>query len=557
MKHGNKVEIEELNKKVKKKDKEIGNKFVSNKRKHLNLSYNFFIGAVIAAIVIIVVVNTTFIFFVCFPEVKEKIFGTESSVATNLTITHEYDSTQKRASKYTEVDKSITEMTGAEKVESALLSSGIAIISIAIAVWAGLNIIKSLEKNNYKQLSEEVEKNNNERKRFAISTLLNNIEGLDDELNRYLYKSLNDIEFSYQLIDAELFSQINTVETWFQGLYKKHYQGGKIVPDNYISALETVNELLPRTKDLPKQIQHKIKLYLNIRCAEIHFYLGFRGSAKDIYDHMTTAIEKYCESFPLMKQPNCIDINMPPFTNDIILNTYLLNTIGQAHSEIVFKCKNVLSLEEFSEYKNKTTTYFKLMIVSLNTHCGISVMQRELYYRDYGCALERVDGITEETINTIADVYECAINAFLASDETNKKKNNVFKVYFSLFHKYCESVFVNEQKELKNLNCFKPDVSLKDYNKINKIKGYTTKRKAYIEMAITEYAQSLEFIKHKAFYYRDVAVIGYVDNNIWLFRQARASMKEVKEQLEAIINEKYYDPFMKEIIYQYNQLCEY
>lgn len=531
------------------------------RKERLGFSCNFFIAFVIISILIIVVVNTTAIFCVCFPEVKEKMFSITLS-DTAISAMSENDNIRKPKSNNEDnsENKKSTELTDTEKVESTLLSSGIAIISVAIAVWAGLNIIKALEKNNFKQLSMDVKKNNDERKRLAIDTLLNNIEGLDDELNRYLYKSLSEIEFNYQIIDAEFFSQINTVETWFQGLYKKHYQNGKIIPENYNSVIEIVNELLPKTKELPKQIQSKTQLYLNIRCAEIHFYLGFCGSNIDIYDHMTRAIEKYCESFPLMKQLNYINIKKSPFTDDIILNTYLLNTIGQAHSEIVFKCAKILTPEELAQYKSKTMNFFDLMIGSLNIHDKISAMQRELYYRDYGCALERVKGVNEETIIKIANAYERALSIFLTSNEAGKKNYNVFKVYISLFHKYCDNIFVCKKdnlKELINLNNLKSSANSAEYKKIKELKDYTSKRKIYIEMATIEYAHSLEFIKQKAFFHRDVAVIEYIDGNIWKFRQARTLMKEIIDDLKAIIEEENYDDFMRELICQYIQLCEY
>ena len=48
-----------------------------------------------------------------------------------------------------------TALSAAEKVESTILASGIAIIGIAIAVWAGLNIIQVLEKGMFDDLQNK------------------------------------------------------------------------------------------------------------------------------------------------------------------------------------------------------------------------------------------------------------------------------------------------------------------------------------------------------------------------------------------------------------------
>lgn len=79
-----------------------------------------------------------------------------------------------------------TALSAAEKVESTILASGIAIIGIAIAVWAGLNIIQVLEKGMVDELREKV-------KTFAdetLDTIKDEVKMSTDALSKKLQKTM-------------------------------------------------------------------------------------------------------------------------------------------------------------------------------------------------------------------------------------------------------------------------------------------------------------------------------------------------------------------------------
>lgn len=534
------------------------------RKERLDFSCNFFIAFVIIAILIIVVVNTTAIFCVCFPEVKEKMFSITLS-DTAISTMSENDNIRKPKSNNEDdsENKKSTELTDTEKVESTLLSSGIAIISVAIAVWAGLNIIKALEKNKYKQLHEEIRKIENERKSLGYNTLLNSLSKLDDELNHYLYTVLKEIQFNY--IDSEIFSNINVIELKFQELYKKHYDGVFIDAKDYDDIIMSVEDIYEQTENLSKYVRSKLQLYLRIRCAEIHFYLGYVGKVeKNKYEHMEKAVRLYCDSFPIMFEPQKLNISKPPFTINIVLHTYMLNTIGEAHRVIVKNCEGIVSDDVFKEYQKKALSYFNKMLESLKKYNDPKSnddkrIQRELYYRCYGCTVELINGIDNNTINNILYAYQKSIDITLLKCPPVQDIYKPFQTYLSLIHKYHDKLIKtykrtqnDEFKVLPDLKSLDIDEKLLDSFRNNVIKNET-----YIYIATTKLPNSLEFMKHKAFYYRDMAIFEYITGQNSAFKKYRKLMMEIKGQLEAIIEEKDYDTFMKEIVYQYNQLCEY
>ena len=67
----------------------------------------------------------------------------------------------------------------------------------------------------------------------------------------------------------------------------------------------------------------------------------------------------------------------------------------------------------------------------------------------------------------------------------------------------------------------------------------------------------MEFLKHKAFYYRDIALYEYLCGKTSEFEENRNLMNKVIEQLKNLIDEKEYDPFMLSIRHQYDQICDY
>ena len=530
----------------------------TKQKKKINFSCNFFIGAVITAIAIIVVVNTICTLVVCFSGNKESGLALVPS-NESIPAMAEFNSNEKTSDKYVYN----VEMTGAEKIESTMLSSGIAIIGVAVAVWAGLNILKALEKNQYKQLEEEIHNIEEERKTFSHHMILDSISKLDDELNQYLFMQLKDLTIEY--IDAKTFSKLNSIESRFQELYRKHYANESINPESYNNDFKKIKALFSEIDSLSAPIQPIINKYLNVRCAEMHFYLGYDDENKNSnVSHMTEAITFYLKSFPEMKNPDGINVATGWFTENIKLNTYLLNTIGEAHRVIVQNGKYILLNEKYEEIKTKTLDYFKKMKESLKIHSDKSI-HRELYYRDYGCAIEMVEGINCDTFYKMADAYKKSIDITLQQNSGNKENYKPFKVYISLIHKCCDKLFhvklINLEESKYNIL---PDIDVFkqpfDDNKDKITEWFEKQRiktKAYLDIAIAKFPDSMEFLKHKAFYYRDIALYEYLCGKTSEFEENRNLMNKVIEQLKNLIDEKEYDPFMLSIRHQYDQICDY
>lgn len=547
----------------------------SKDNKDYSRGYWVVLIAVVVSIFLIVISNTMLIFFSIFSTADMSRALTVSYVDTKIS-----DVSRKAVSSNSKEVANTATMTQSEKVESTLLASGVSIIGIAIAVWAGLNIIKALEKNQYKKLKEEMHKIEDERKNFSLATLKNSVSNLNDELNKFLFKKLmdlNNIEYS----DVETISKINIIELRFQELFNKHYGyiDSVIVPSEYDDLLSEIDMLISKIEELSDLAQPVIGLYLNVRCAETHFYLGYDVNDKrNNIEQMKLAIKFYLKSFPKMKNPDSIDVKSDWFESDIKLNTYLLNTIGEAYSEIINnenrnsendEKTKLLSDKEYTEIASKAMDCFNTMDSALNEYKNPKI-HRELYYRDYGCAIERKNGIvsnipseiTYETIEKIANIYQKSINVAFKESGGSKSNYKPFKVYLSIIHKYCDKLFyVISKKGEKGKYTILPDADeLKkcfDHDSIEWLKKQSSKIKAYLDIAVAKFPDSMEFLKYKAFYYRDIALTEFLGGNRSLFEEARNSMENVLAQLKDLILEENYDSFMESIICQCNQLCEY
>lgn len=140
----------------------------------------------------------------------------------------------------TETNSVNNEITIEQKAESTLLTTGLAIIGLAISVWAGLNIIQVLEKGKLDTLSKEVKLYRQERCDLNKRNFLNNILELDDTLNRHLYKMFSKIEDDNDSLAAFYF-EFNKIELNFQKVYTKQNHIQRNIPVQYYK--DTIEEI--------------------------------------------------------------------------------------------------------------------------------------------------------------------------------------------------------------------------------------------------------------------------------------------------------------------------
>lgn len=430
-------------------------------------------------------------------------------------------------------------------IEATLLSTGLSIIGIVIAIWSGLHIIQVLGKNKYEILESEVLQYANERKRLSYFTLLKNINLLDDELNRYLYGRLSNLDLSY--INTELLFQLSQIEIEFQIIYSSHYSNTLNNVNYGTSIITSLDECHDYTKDLSNKTKLIIEEYITLRQAEIYFYLGYCN-----YKFFFRALELYLKCFPQYKKPQNLDVIVTdPDTSPLV--AYLLNTLGEACSSIIFHINKQEELSDYekknkSKYKYLANEYYKSLSQLLLKNQGDSKICRDVYYRNHGCALERINKKThlsdKNIFNEIVEKYQKAIDT---SFHNISDKN--FKVWLSLYKKYTDYQ-LGITKNNKEIKQFELDDIEYDY-----MYNYSKQAEALSEIALSKCLDKIQMLKYMMFVYRTMCWLAKVTNNTELYNRYFSLFSEKFDLLNELCNsDKLKDDFYKELLLQYEQL---
>ena len=361
--------------------------------------------------------------------------------------------------------------------EAGILSEGIAIIGVAVSVWAGLNIAYMIDKkelddlrsNTETQISKTIEKQrrkeeeiNGELKEYkkelddlsikADTRIDKAIEEqkqkakeickqLDDYKKEYegyieeeiILKSQRQYAEKYELI-AEFFNTENDPATsllmkrfeeynipknislmnavQMERLYSMAYHSHKNEYDQNDSIVKYSDEGIEFANNQLKIIDGEendlLANYIIFRKACFNFLKGYCYHGKDrkgLFDKAIDGLEKVKDTFeadiPEYKEYDdysaiAFEECSPERKN---MSAYFCNMIGESFSKVI-QDKTSLSGNmddaQIHEYEKKAIYY-----------CGHARKwaKREIYYRNYGCALERVYGIQGDNYNYIKGIY--------------------------------------------------------------------------------------------------------------------------------------------------------
>ena len=320
--------------------------------------------------------------------------------------------------------------------ESSLLASGLAIIGMAISVWAGLNIIHAFERKEYDNLKNKTQIiiENTEEIEGKLRVSLNNLKEMDiNRLIKYnesaktillygLSKTISDIGTRKLMDLISIYNpeknvsiiELVTMEYYFSLVYSRHSNIYAI--DNTLlryadKGIEIANNTLSKTKD------KSLKTYLNFRIAEFKYYSAYCLTGEDKDRKFKEAIDLY---FQVKDGFNC---NIPDFKHietknlntfeyegcskgQLDISAYMCNSIGDAYSKIIQGSNDT---DLLSNYGPKAIFY-----CAYASHW----VSKELYWRNLGVAIERSYGhplnLTKEIYDIISPIYrkafECGCN---------------------------------------------------------------------------------------------------------------------------------------------------
>ena len=386
------------------------------------------------AVTLIVVVNTLCVLAACYPELIEHIFG--------ITIG--------------------THLKAHDRVESSIISTGLSILGIAVAVWTGLNIANTIDKKRIDEIDEQIKSANRQTKEIkeTVDTISNvrkqQIEIDKSKLHQEMYLSGSDMA-TKQLIEKFIslpnestvpYMELLAIEQEFRIVFNMHdsrYSDNEELKSTAKHGIELAEALMLKAKN-PIVI-----LYLKFRIAEFHFYMGYCCLWKECTDHFKEAIKLYqeCaeefqadvpqfndnEEWPNIKYHNCRQRYRE-------ISAYFCNTIGEAYSKIVHnnqkENKDKCSDAEIKQYGAQAVFY-----CAYATHWG----DRAIYIRNFGCALERhykEQTFSDKTLyKTLCSNYEIAL-------KMEPKVFSNFKNMISAYDKYINNILEIKSVKLPN-----------------------------------------------------------------------------------------------------------
>lgn len=424
------------------------------------------------------------------------------------------------------------ELSNSEIIQSTILSDGIAIIGLAVAVWTGLNIANLIEKREVDKLQQRVRELNEEiKERWLQQNQVEKDRLLHEMLATSKDEATNELIKIFSELPAESeipFLRLLDVEQKFRNVYELHrseFNQDENLCEIANGGISFANEILKYVKE------PKAELYLRFRIAEFHFYMGYCYLGRKRLEHFRTAIEKYEELAngfyayvpEFVSSEVYPNINYLPCKKNRSISAYFCNTLGEAYSEIEREKKQLLaegvSEDELKSYGLKAVFY-----------CAYAnkLVTNSVYKRNLGCAIER----TYDAIEYYEELEEIYSTALMLS---HKNVSN-FKTLVSLYDKYVnyilhiESIAPTEKR--KNRLCDKGFARIRNSLSINPQKP-TSDMMSILEGIHTVSKQAKAIhpsesvgYQYDCIYYRDMCAI-YGNHTLIADSNVVAEMKDI------------------------------
>lgn len=351
----------------------------------------------------------------------------------------------------------LTKQDFSNVITSSMLGDCLAIIGIAIAVWAGLNIVNAIDKkhidevdnqirkmqkdaNNLVQdieeerlrIEEEIQDEKEQQNRAAREKLLYELyQTRKDELTEKLIDIIKELDEKQDISFLDLYN----IELRFRNVYSMHASS----PYNADDLIRTAKEGILLIKKLlhTTELNSNLSLYLELREAEFYFYQEYCTYGEERLNCAEKAISLY------IKHAKDLGAHIPEFKGEQeypniqyeecknyiqTLSAYFCNTLGEAYSKVVqikAELENTDDESKMEKYAQKAIFY------------GAYAVQwgdRSVYTRNLGCTVERIAGKAA----FYGNIYDALLKRYLTALHFEDASGNInnFKVLASLYDKH-------------------------------------------------------------------------------------------------------------------------
>lgn len=396
----------------------------------------------------------------------------------------------------------------------SLESNLISIFGIAVSVWVGLNIANAIDREKIINMQEKLDTFDGEIKEIeevmlinsdaAKKSLIDYMRG-DFELpiSRWLAEQIEGMstqtsELYRAIIDEEqLYRRIRQMART-QSFTSKNINILTDAESEHTKVIERIKKSL--AKDDNKQI---LGLMMAIRETEVHFLIGYKLKDKNeklkrfqksirVYEDAADMliIGNYYISKALGENYNLVQFEKDIQgidEKDIEIIAYILNFIGESYSMMTYISGTSKEYKELA----KKLCHFTVVAAS---KCG---RERETYYRNYGCAIERpVKGATEDDLKMALDQYERAY-------ALDQKESRILHCLTSAYDKIFRILSGLNVRGKENITKFR----IIDESKREKINEYLIRQRLFQNMYTKCFPEKKEAYIMSALYYRDQYVI--------------------------------------------------
>lgn len=388
---------------------------------------------------------------------------------------------------------------------STLLTDGLAIIAIAISVWAGLNIANAVERKELDETNEKIkaaeEKIKNEgaklnqtstqlrRLRFENTLLHKESEELEnkiqplaestqsvqkslsfmfenallqtvgDEASKYLYQAFLQLDTAQSHKCEKYYPDMVLIEQIFAQQLKIHTSDQlKIEELEAIvnDGIQIIDSILGENLEKAKNIELGLVVtYLKYRKAEFCYYLGYITSDhQKYYNYFTKAAELYLQVYPdfhAFVPQYTSQSEIPEYKRDSKyrdISMYFMNSIGDAYSRFILYAKlswqittksgKLLDTAELIDMGKKAVFYCSCAAKWTNPS-----EKHEVYYRNLGCAYERLERQEGELGKYYKEIIYNYSKAFesIANDNTHSYRiQSVYSTLIQYLKKYLDNI---------------------------------------------------------------------------------------------------------------------
>ena len=371
-----------------------------------------------------------------------------------------------------------------EAYEASWISNGLAIIGIAVAIWAGLDIIQVIEKGKIEQIARQVGEYEIERKSLYRGIFLEELSKGERPIQRYLYNLHFSTVKNNDNISSDIYRYMILLNSAGNSAYKKEVNAVRTFDKTefelvklYLSEIENyIND-----KELTRNSEKYVKTFIACIKADIFFDFGYdeQKDYRDSIKFFEQVIELYGEVYP--KLIDVFSLNdsekrrklLNPLKRDIDLDVaiYILNSAAEAYSKIghiimqttsknnnmTDKVKDRLKEEALSKLKTS-----KIIYKNMISEWEGKYFFEEFVYRNYGASIERIIRIEQNNYgylkNALTDIkeiilikenYDKAMSIAFNKISERSLKEGVFAAWGTLYERIMRNtLYVSDRTKL-------------------------------------------------------------------------------------------------------------